>query len=179
VSPTQVVLSTSNPGKIKEIQQIAAGLPIGFVPSSDLGAGHIEETGATYLENALLKARAASVSASMPAISDDSGLEVDFLDGAPGVRSARFASPTATDDENNVRLASLMFGVPRDRRTARYRCVAVFVDAANGVEIYADGACEGRIATDPAGDGGFGYDPWFIPEGYEQTKAVLGADEKD
>ena len=176
---TKVVLSTSNPGKIKEIGQIARDLPIQLVSASEVGLGSVEETGNTYLANALLKARAASVASSMPAISDDSGLEVDFLDGAPGVRSARFAREDATDEQNNVRLASLMFGVPRERRTARYRCVAVFVDASKDVELQAEGVCEGTIATEPAGDGGFGYDPWFIPAGYDLTMAQLNPEEKD
>ena len=136
------------------------------------------ESGHTYLDNALIKARTLADFSSKPVLADDSGIEIDALDGAPGVRSARFAGPTATDEQNNLRMADLLKEVPLERRTARYRCVAVLVTP-EGREIHAEGTCEGRIALEPRGEGGFGYDPWFIPEGQERTFGELSAELKD
>ena len=137
----------------------------------------IEETGDTYLENALLKARGLAEHFAKPVFADDSGIEIDALGGAPGVRSARFAGPAATEEQNNARMAELLTGVPLERRTARYRCVAVLVTP-DGKEISAEGTCEGRIGLAPRGTGGFGYDPWFIPEGQERTFGELPAEFK-
>ena len=123
----------------------------------------IVESGDTYLENARIKARALVEFAGKAALADDSGIEIDALDGAPGVRSARFAGPNASDEDNNRRMAKLLAGVPPERRTARYRCIAVLL-LPDGTELAGEGTCEGRIAEQPAGANGFGYDPWFIPE---------------
>jgi non-canonical purine NTP pyrophosphatase (RdgB/HAM1 family) len=175
----EIVLATTNPGKVAEIEEIMSGLPVRFLTRQDLSnwPGPIDETGKSYLENALIKARAFSQTTGKAALADDSGIEVDALDGAPGIRSARFSGPGATDAQNNSALAELMREVPVDSRTARYRCVAVVLTP-DGTEITAEGTCEGTIAMEPAGTGGFGYDPWFIPEGYEQTFGELSAEVK-
>jgi non-canonical purine NTP pyrophosphatase (RdgB/HAM1 family) len=137
----------------------------------------IVESGNTYLENALLKARTLARFSGKAVIADDSGIEIDALGGAPGVRSARFAGPEATDEQNNRWMEELLREVPAEQRTARYRCVAVFVTP-QGKEIVAEGTCEGRIALSPRGTGGFGYDPWFLPAGQDQTFGELPAELK-
>jgi XTP/dITP diphosphohydrolase len=136
------------------------------------------ESGNTYLDNALMKARTLSAFSNKPVLADDSGIEIDALDGAPGVRSARFAGPAATDQQNNERMADLLKDVPLPKRTARYRCVAVLVTP-HGREIHTEGTCEGRIALEPRGEAGFGYDPWFVPEGQEKTFGELSPEFKD
>jgi XTP/dITP diphosphohydrolase len=172
------VIASTNPGKIVEVRQILEKLPLRLLSREEVGGWpEIEETGSTFLENALLKARAVSSFTGQAALADDSGIEVDALDGAPGVRSARFAGPHATDEENNARLVEALDGVPPERRTARYRCVAVVVSP-EGEEIAGVGSCEGRIALEPRGSGGFGYDPWFVPEGESRTMAELSPEEK-
>jgi XTP/dITP diphosphohydrolase len=174
----EVVIASSNPGKIAEIQQIMHDLPVNLLTGEEVGGlPAVEETGATYLENARLKAEAVHRATGKAALADDSGLEVDALDGAPGVRSARLAGPSATDEQNNVRLISLLFGVPLERRTARYQCVAVLLRPDES-EIVGSGACEGMIIEEPRGAGGFGYDPWFIPAGESRTMAELSPEEK-
>jgi XTP/dITP diphosphohydrolase len=159
----EIVLATANPGKIAEIADIMSGLPVTFVTKDQMTPWpEIVESGDTYLENALIKARALVEFSGKAAIADDSGIEIDALDGAPGVRSARFAGPDASDEDNNQRMAELLTGTPIEGRTARYRCVAVLV-LPDGTTVDAEGTCEGRIALAPVGDNGFGYDPWFIP----------------
>lgn len=169
----KVVLSTNNPGKIREIQQIVAGFPIELVAGPMLD---VRETGETYLENAVLKARHIVSLTGMPALADDSGIEVDALHGAPGVRSARFAGPKATDAQNNRHLCEMLDGV--GDRSARYRCVAVMLTP-QGEQLEAEAVCEGSIGFAAKGDGGFGYDPWFIPSGETRTMAELSPAEKD
>lgn len=160
----QIVLATANQGKIAEIVQIMAGLPVSFITKDQMPPWpQIVESGSTYLENALIKARALVEFSGHAAIADDSGIEIDALDGAPGVRSARFAGPDATDSRNNTRMAYLLTEVPHEQRTARYRCVVVLLTP-EGTLIDAEGICEGRIALVPRGENGFGYDPWFIPQ---------------
>lgn len=174
----QIVLATANPGKIAEIRQIMAGLPVDFLTREQLPVWpHIVEHGTTYLENALIKARALVELSGKPALADDSGIEIDALRGAPGVRSARFAGPRATDIQNNLRMAYLLRNVPVEQRGARYRCWAVLVTP-GGAHVEAEGTCEGRIAPVPRGSGGFGYDPWFIPAGYSRTFGELPAELK-
>jgi pyridoxamine 5'-phosphate oxidase len=131
----------------------------------------------TFQENALAKARAASSHTSMPAIADDSGLEVDALGGAPGVLSARYAGEDATDDDNNRKLVEQLRAVPDDRRSCRYRCVAVLV-MPDGRELVAEGACEGRVVLDGRGDLGFGYDPHVVPDGETRTMGEIPLEEK-
>jgi XTP/dITP diphosphohydrolase len=173
-----VVIASTNPGKIAEVRQIMAGLPLVLLTSDDVGGWpEIEETGDTYLANALLKARAVAAVTGRAALADDSGIEVDALDGAPGVRSARFSGERASDEDNNAKLIDSLDGVPYERRGARYRCVSVLVTP-DGEEIAGIGSCEGRIGFEPRGTGGFGYDPWFIPERESRTMAELTAEEK-
>ena len=173
-----VVIASTNPGKIAEVRQIMAGLPLVLVTRDEVGGWpEIEETGDTYLANALLKAHAVSAITGLPALADDSGIEVDALGGEPGVRSARYAGEQATDEDNNARLVASLEGIPPQRRGARYRCVAVLVTP-DGEEIAGVGSCEGRIGDEPRGSGGFGYDPWFIPEHESRTMAELTAKEK-
>jgi XTP/dITP diphosphohydrolase len=173
-----VVIASTNPGKIAEVRQIMAELPLVLLTRGDVGGWpEVEETGDTYLANALLKAHAVAAVTGKAALADDSGIEVDALDGAPGVRSARFAGERATDEENNAKLVASLDGVPPGRRGARYRCVAVLVTP-DGKEIAGVGSCEGRIGNEARGTGGFGYDPWFVPEHESRTMAELTAEEK-
>ncbi|HEX2178950.1 MAG TPA: RdgB/HAM1 family non-canonical purine NTP pyrophosphatase [Actinomycetota bacterium] len=165
----EIVLATANPGKIAEILEIMDGLPVSFITKDQTPPWpEIVEDGDTYLDNALIKARALVGLTGKAAIADDSGIEIDALDGAPGVRSARFAGPAATDDQNNARMAELLAGVPDEWRTARYRCVTVLL-LPNGTQFIGEGTCEGRIALAPRGTNGFGYDPWFVPDEQEGT----------
>lgn len=176
----RIVIASSNEGKIKEIKQIFDGLDVELLTPRDIDypLPDVEETGQTYLENALLKAHAVCKATGLPAMSDDSGIEVDALDGAPGVRSARFAGKGASDEQNNQKLISMLEGKPSGERAARYRCVAVLV-MPDGREFAAIGSCEGAIGFEAKGTGGFGYDPWFLPRGYEVCMAELPAEEKD
>lgn len=179
--PLELVVASANDAKIGEIVEILAPLPVVVRTRRDFATWpEVEETGAGYLENALLKARAVLEHTGRAALADDSGIEVDFLGGLPGPRSARLAGPDATDEENNVRLVSLLHGVPAHRRTARYRCVAVLVTppAGEGTRLVAEATCEGAIALEPRGTGGFGYDPWFTPAGERRTMAELTPEEK-
>jgi XTP/dITP diphosphohydrolase len=149
-------------------------------PQSEFGIEPPPETGTTFAENALTKARNAACIAQLPAIADDSGIEVDVLDGAPGVYSARFAGPDATDADNLAKLQLAIRGLPQERRGARYRCVIAFVQSADDpAPVMAEGVWEGRLIDTPAGDGGFGYDPIFVPRGEERTVAELPAELKN
>jgi XTP/dITP diphosphohydrolase len=179
--PPELALATRNPGKIREILEICADWPVEWVLAADHADAwpEVEETGETYLENALLKARAVAAALDAPAVADDSGIEVDALDGGPGPRSARFAGPTATDQDNLRLLIDRVRTVPEERRTARYRCVATCAWP-DGREVWAEGLCEGRLIVEPTGSGGFGYDPIFIPdETPGRTMAQLSSDEKN
>jgi XTP/dITP diphosphohydrolase len=170
----KLLLASANAGKQREFSALLAPLGLELVLQSALGIESVAETGATFEANALLKARHAAARAAMAALADDSGLEVDALDGRPGVWSARYAGAAATADDNNARLLAELAGIPPERRGARYRCVLVLVRTAeDGAPLIAHGVWQGRIATRPAGRGGFGYDPLFIPEGHELTAAEL------
>jgi XTP/dITP diphosphohydrolase len=176
----QVVLATSNPGKQRELQVLLEPLGYQLVLQSSLGIEAPEESGSTFEANALLKARHAARAAGLPALADDSGLEVDALGGRPGVHSARYAGPDASDAANNARLLAELAGLPPQRRGARYRCVLAFVrDADDPEPLLVSGAWSGRIGAEPRGSGGFGYDPLFIPEGLHCTAAELPAAEKN
>jgi len=164
-SDTQkIVLASGNAGKIKEIQAILAGHPI--VPQSAFNVAECEETGVTFVENAILKARNAAKHCNLPAIADDSGLVVDALDGAPGVISARYAGDGASDQDNLQKLLQELEGVPEAQRSARFVCVLVFMEhAQDPCPVIAQGVWEGRIMTQALGTNGFGYDPVFwVPE---------------
>ena len=172
-----LVLATRNPGKISEIKVLLHGVRV--VPAASFaGCPEPEETGRTFEENALIKARAVSRYTGRTALADDSGLEVDALDGAPGVHSARYAGTDATDQDNIRRLLDALDGISDAGRTARFRCVVAVV-VPDGRTWTAEGACEGRILQAPRGDAGFGYDPLFVPAGYESTFAELDAGVKN
>ena len=166
VMPQKIILASNNPGKIREIQSLLEGLNIEILPQALFIKEEAEETGQTFLENALIKARHAARLGGLPVIADDSGLEVDALGGAPGVFSARYAGAGASDQENNAKLLRELADVEDEKRTARFRCVMVYVrDAEDTDPIVADAAWEGRILTETRGENGFGYDPlFFVPE---------------
>jgi len=176
----RVVLATSNPGKQREFATLLAPRGFELVLQSDLGIESVEETGNTFEDNALLKARHAAERSGLPALADDSGLEVDALGGRPGVWSARYAGAGATDEQNNARLIEELAGVPDEQRTARYRCVLALVRGPRDTQpILAQGSWEGRIGQEPVGNGGFGYDPYFIPAGLNCTAAELSPARKN
>lgn len=172
----EFVLATANPGKAREISALLQGLDVRVRTLADFGAPAPDETGASYVENALLKARAACRASGLPALAEDSGLEVDALGGAPGLYSARYAGAGASDAQNLARLLDALAGVEPDRRAARFRCAAVFLRAADHPwPRLGLGTWEGTIAPAPAGTGGFGYDPVFVPAGDTRTAAQLDA----
>ena len=175
----RVVLATANEGKRRELEALL-GDAWELVSQAELGVESVEETGVTFLENALLKARHASAATGLPAIADDSGLEVDALDGAPGVWSARYAGTDGNDAANNAKLLQALEGVPADQRGARFRCVMVFVQGPDDpAPVVADCSWEGRIAATCRGDGGFGYDPLFIDDISGRHSAELDPAEKN
>ncbi|TMK32336.1 MAG: RdgB/HAM1 family non-canonical purine NTP pyrophosphatase [Actinobacteria bacterium] len=178
--PDRIAIASRNPGKIREIRSICADWPVEWVTADEHEGPwpDVEETGTTYLENARLKARAVAEDIGVPSVADDSGIEVDALGGAPGPRSARYAGEGATDEENLRMLIRAVAGVPAAGRTARYRCVATLAWP-NGGEVWAEGTCEGTLLSKPRGTGGFGYDPIFVPAGWDETMAELPAQEKD
>jgi XTP/dITP diphosphohydrolase len=180
VKVRRVILASSNAGKLAELTALLAPLGFELTPQQRLGIESPPETGETFLDNALLKARHAAGRRGLAAIADDSGIEVDALGKAPGVRSARFAREGAAEQENLKKLLTQMRDVPAARRGARYRCVIAFVrSAADQDPIIAQGAWEGSIAQVPRGAGGFGYDPIFVPAGDERTAAELAPSEKN
>ncbi len=175
----RIVLATGNPGKLRELQRML-GDAFNLVQQTELNISAVEETGRTFKENALLKARYACEQSGLPAIADDSGLEVDALGGAPGIRSARFAGVGATDDRNNEKLLEALGALPADERTARFRCIIVFVRTPDDPEpLIAEGVWEGRILAAPQGTGGFGYDPLFFDEVLGLTGGELDPDDKN
>jgi XTP/dITP diphosphohydrolase len=178
LSSQQIVLASSNLGKIKEIQAILAKQVI--VPQSAFNVTDADETGSTFVENAIIKARNAALHCNLSSIADDSGLVVDALNGAPGVTSARYAGVGASDHDNVLKLLDELKGVPDERRTARFICVMVFMEHANDpFPVIAQGVWEGRILQRPVGANGFGYDPVFwVPE-HNCASAELSADVKN
>lgn len=173
--PIRIVFASGNKGKAKEVRQILSHPALEIVSLVEAGVQEgiqLTESGTTFEENAIEKAQQAVALTGLPALSDDSGLEVDYLDGAPGVYSARFAGEQGNDAANIEKLLTLLSGVPEEERKARFRCVAAFV-APEGVVLTAEGVCDGRITEEPRGAGGFGYDPIFVPDGYEKTFAEL------
>jgi len=169
-----LVLATGNVGKQRELAALLQGRDLQLLRQSELGVTSVEETGTTFEANALLKARHAAAATGLPALADDSGLEVDALGGAPGVYSARYAGEHAGDAANTALLLQRLQGVPLSARTARFRCVIVLLrSAADDAPLLAAGSWEGHIALAPAGVGGFGYDPVFVPRGGVLTVAEL------
>lgn len=179
-----LVLATRNPGKIMEMQEILKDAPVDVVSCGAFpGLPEIAEDGETFEENAKKKALSTALATGEVALADDSGLEVDALGGAPGVRSARFAGAVlargaSRDRANLEKLLSLLKDVPDPERTARFRCVVAVASPEGRVEV-AGGACSGKIAFAPRGSSGFGYDPVFVPEGYDRTFAELGPETKN
>ncbi|MHB8780523.1 MAG: RdgB/HAM1 family non-canonical purine NTP pyrophosphatase [Candidatus Geothermincolia bacterium] len=174
-----LALATRNRDKIREIAELLAGRDIPLVTFLDVaGWPEVEETGSDFLENALLKARAISEVTGTRALAEDSGLEVTALGGAPGILSARYAGTDGDYEANNRKLLQELAGRGPREREARFVCVAVLVEA-NGTYREARGIMAGRIAQEPAGAAGFGYDPVFIPEGMDRTVAQLSPDEKN
>lgn len=176
----RIVLASGNPGKLAEMRALLADLDIEVVAQAELGVPEAEETGLSFVENAILKARNAAQHTGLPAVADDSGLEVDALQGAPGIYSARFAGPAAGDAENNALLLERLAGVAEAARTARYRCLVVYMrHPADPTPLICQGTWEGRILAQPRGAGGFGYDPLFwVPE-LGRSAAELSATEKN
>ena len=176
----RVVLATNNSGKIRELQALLAPMNIEVLPKSYFTSEEVVETGSTFVENALIKARHAAHVSGLPAIADDSGIEVDALGGAPGIYSARYAGEKASDTDNLYKLLDAMRDVPDERRSARYRCALVYVRSADDSEpLCCEATWDGCIACAPAGEGGFGYDPIFWLPDYQQTSAQISAELKN
>lgn len=161
-----VILASNNPGKVKEFNELLSDYAIEIVPQAEFGVPEAEETGLSFVENALLKARNASAHSGLPAIADDSGIEVDALNGAPGIYSARYAGAGANDRDNLDKLLADMTDVPDEARSARYQCIIVYMRHPHDpTPLICQGTWEGRILRQPVGEGGFGYDPIFlVPE---------------
>lgn len=176
----KIVLASSNQGKLREFSTLLAPYDIEIVTQDQLGIEPAEETGQTFVENAILKARHASAASGLPALADDSGLEVDALNGAPGVFSARYAGPGAKDGDNNQKLLAALQKVPEAQRTARYHCILVLMrHAQDPTPLICQGSWEGVILQEPRGTGGFGYDPLFwLPE-QQCSVADLPAEQKN
>ena len=176
----RVVLASSNKGKLRELSALLAPLGYEVVPQGALGIDTPPETGDTFAANALLKARHAAAESNLPALADDSGIEVDALNGRPGIYSARYAGEGASDQDNLIKMLGEMQGVPALKRTARYQCVIAFVSTADDrTPILAKGTWEGTLISQPRGLEGFGYDPIFIPSGFDRTAAELDPGEKN
>lgn len=176
----KAVLASGNAGKVREFAQLLAARDIEVIPQTAFGLTTPAETGATFLDNALLKARHAAGATGLAALADDSGIEVDALGGRPGVWSARYAGEGASDADNLALLLRELADVPEPRRGARYRCVLVFLrQPADPAPVVASGVWEGHILSAPRGTGGFGYDPIFQPAGLALAVAELPAQEKN
>ena len=180
MSSRRLVIATANSGKLREFRSLLAGLPFELTSTGELGLSSPEETGATFLANALLKARHAASLSGSAAVADDSGLEVDALAGAPGIYSARYAGSGANDAANNAKLIAELAGVAQEQRRARYRCALAFIEGAQDpAPLVAEAEWEGFILEAPRGGGGFGYDPYFwLPE-LGKTAAELPPAEKN
>ncbi|MDN3555948.1 RdgB/HAM1 family non-canonical purine NTP pyrophosphatase [Halomonas maura] len=177
---TRLVLASGNAGKLREFHQLLAPLGVDVRPQSDFAVTEVEETGLTFVENALLKAREAARVSGLPALADDSGLAVDALQGRPGIHSARFAGEPRDDGRNTRHLLEALAGVPDGKRTARYWCVLVLLrHAEDPVPLIVQCSWEGEILTAPRGERGFGYDPVFWIRELDMTAAELSAEEKN
>ena len=176
----KIVLASGNAGKLREFQQLLAGCGFEVLPQSAFNLSNADETGLTFVENAILKARHACAHTGLPAIADDSGLEVDALNGRPGIYSARYAGVDASDAKNNAKLVQELSGVEAAQRSARYHCVLAFMrHAEDPTPVLCHGSWEGSILTEPRGTGGFGYDPLFFVPTHQCTAAELDKAEKN
>ena len=175
-----IVLASSNAGKVREFNQLLGGLHLEVVPQSRFNVTDAEETGLTFVENAILKARHAAQHTQMPALADDSGLEVDALQGAPGIYSARYAGPDASDADNLKKLLAQLKHVPPQNRGARFQCVLVYLrHALDPTPLICQGAWEGSILLEPRGSSGFGYDPVFFVPTHTCSAAELPSQTKN
>lgn len=178
--PARVVLASGNAGKLREINQILAGLGMVAEAQASHGVADADETGLSFVENAILKARHAAQQTGLPAIADDSGLEVDVLNGAPGIYSARYAGIGASDEANRQKLLAALADVPEAERTARFQCLMVYMEhALDPTPLICQGIWEGRILLAPRGENGFGYDPVFYVPGENCSAAELRSEVKN
>jgi len=176
----RVVLASNNSGKLREIAGILAQCAIELIPQSDFGVPEVAETGSTFVENAIIKAKHASEIAGLPAIADDSGIEVDVLQGAPGIYSARYAGETASDEENLRLLLDNISKSHTQQPVARFHCAVVYLrNADDSSPVIAEGTWEGYMVSEPKGENGFGYDPIFYVPEYKCTSAELAPDIKN
>ena len=176
----KIVIATGNAGKLREFQQLLSTCGFDVVPQSDFNISNADETGLTFVENAIIKARHACVHTGLPAIADDSGIEVDALNGRPGIYSARYSGEGANDASNNQKLLQELNGIAAEKRTARYHAVLAFMrHAEDPTPILCHGSWEGIILTEPRGEGGFGYDPLFFVPTHNCAAAELDKTEKN
>lgn len=176
----KLVLASGNAGKLRELSVLLEPLAYQLIAQADLGINEVPETGTTFVENAIIKARNAAQHSGLPALADDSGIEVDALQGAPGVYSARFAGEPGDDDANNALLVEKLANIPAAERSARYRAVIVFMrHAGDPSPLICEGSWQGMIQLEPRGQGGFGYDPYFYLPQLGCTSAELSASDKN
>ena len=176
---SKIVLASGNIGKLRELSQILSPLGLELIAQSDLNVAEAEETGLSFVENAIIKARNAALFTGLPAIADDSGIEVDALHGAPGIYSSRYAGPDASDTDNSEAQLEAMKDVPETERTARFQCVVVFMrHAEDPTPLICQGSWQGQILQSPLGDEGFGYDPVFWVSETDCTAAELSPEQK-
>jgi len=176
---SKIVLASGNIGKLRELSQILSPLGLELIAQSDLNVPEAEETGLSFVENAIIKARNAALISGLPAIADDSGIEVDALHGAPGIYSSRYAGSDASDTDNIQALLTAMKDVPENERTARFQCVVVFMrHAEDPTPLICQGSWQGQILQSPIGDEGFGYDPVFWVSETDCTAAELSPEQK-
>jgi XTP/dITP diphosphohydrolase len=176
----RVVLASNNKGKLREFADLLSGLYLDIIPQAQLGVSDADETGLTFVENAIIKARHAARITGLPAIADDSGIEVDVLSGVPGIYSARYSGPGASDEANNRKLLQALDGVPEAQRSARYQCLIVYMrHALDPTPIICSGSWEGWILTASRGAGGFGYDPIFYVPTHQCSGGELDKLEKN
>lgn len=177
---TRVVLATSNPGKLRELRAMLSQTDWEVLPQSKFDVPDAIEDGLSFVENAIKKARHACALTGLPAIADDSGLEVDALLGAPGIYSARYAGEGASDEENLQKLLLAMEGVPEEKRSARFRCLMVYMrHKLDSSPVICEGSWEGRVASQKQGENGFGYDPIFYVPTHDRCSAQLSAEQKN
>lgn len=175
----KLVLASSNKGKITELSALLLPYQLQIVPQQELGVSDADETGLTFIENAIIKARHASLVTGLPAIADDSGLAVNALGGEPGIYSARYSGEAATDSNNISKLLHEMHGIPANERSAQFHCVLVYLrHASDPTPLVCHGIWQGKISETVRGNGGFGYDPVFIPTGHSVSAAELSKEQK-
>ncbi len=176
----KIVLASGNAGKVREINHLMSAYGIEVLPQTEFDVPEAVEDGLTFVENAIIKARNAAKYSGLPAISDDSGIEVDALNHAPGIYSARYSGDNADDNKNNEKMLRELEGVAEQKRSARYQCIMVYMrDADDPTPVIGQGSLEGRILETPRGDGGFGYDPLFWLENRQCSAAELTLEEKN